>query len=54
MASSLFTGKMQRTLWYALAILCCSIANSLGAPDKPKQQPAAAHKEKLVVILLDG
>ncbi|XP_046449994.1 glycerophosphocholine cholinephosphodiesterase ENPP6-like [Daphnia pulex] len=45
---------MQRTLWYALAILCCSIANSLGAPDKPKQQPAAAHKEKLVVILLDG
>jgi hypothetical protein len=45
---------MQRTLWYVVAILFCSIANSsLGAPDKPK--PAAvAHKEKLVVILLDG
>jgi hypothetical protein len=44
---------MQRTLWYVVAILFCSIANSsLGAPDKPK--PAVAHKEKLVVILLDG
>jgi hypothetical protein len=42
---------MQRTLWYFLAILCCSIANSLGAPDKPKP---VTHKEKLVVILLDG
>lgn len=42
---------MQRRLWCALAILCCSVVCSFAAPDKPKE---ADRKEKLVVILLDG
>lgn len=43
--------KMKRTLWCALAILCCLVSCSFAAPDKQKE---AVRKEKLVVILLDG